>query len=234
MISEASRAERDAFQLWKTLRPDDAYVAGIDEAVGKFFVPTPASVRRIRQHIARARRSTKDPTLRIFLASLDAGLTLPEPSRMPETMVASFFGYLIKEDVMPDHIAPLAAAAARALDAERLRYARNRWPPGMRALVQLSASGVAEILDIVEKELQFMAGGEKALASVSRLRAALGRYRKAFDLPGFRPAGTFEETYATSRNMGPAWAARGAMRGPCASSGTTGRTLPRSSQPDGG
>ena len=202
MISEASRAERDAFQLWKTLRPDDAYVAGIDEAVGKFFVPTPASVRRIRQHIARARRSTKDPTLRIFLASLDAGLTLPEPSRMPETMVASFFGYLIKEDVMPDHIAPLAAAAARALDAERLRYARNRWPPGMRALVQLSASGVAEILDIVEKELQFMAGGEKALASVSRLRAALGRYRKAFDLPGFRPAGTFEETYAYLKEHG--------------------------------
>ena len=204
MVTAGSRAEQAAFDLWKTLAPDQAYIAGLDEAVGKFFVPTSANVRRTRARIAKARALAKDGTLRKFLASLDAGLTLPEPARMPEAMTASFFGYMIKEDVVPEHMAALATAGAKALDAERSRRAGTRWPAGMRALVQLSASGLAEILDIVEKELQLGSGHEDALAAVARLRAALGRYRAAFDLAGFRPEGTFEETYAFLRDHGAA------------------------------
>ena len=209
MISAGSRAEQEAFEIWKTLSPDQAYIAGLDEAVGKFFVPTPANVRRIRTRIARARASTKDVTVRKFLASLDAGLTLPEPARMPEAMVASFFGYMIKEDVVPDHMAALAAATAKALDAERRRRAGKRWPPGMRALVQLSASGLTDIVDIVEKELQLAPGNERALGAVAKLRAALARYRTAFDLPGFRPEAPFEETYAFLKEHGAALGRKG-------------------------
>ncbi len=202
MIAAGSRAEQQAFEIWMTLWPDQAYVAGLDEAVGQFFVPTAAAVRRIRQRIAKARASTKDVTVRKFLDSLDAGLTLPEPARMPEVMVASFFGYLMKEDVVPEHMAALATSAAKALDAERLRYARKRWPPGMRALVQLSASGLVDIVDIVEKQLQLASAGATAIAAMGKLRAALGRYRAAFDLPGFRPDGTFEETSASLKAHG--------------------------------
>ena len=202
MIAAGSRAEKEAFELWKILRPDDAYVSGLDDAVGKFFVPTPANVRRMRQRIAKVRRSTRDVTIRKFMASLDAELTLPEPSRMPEMMVASFFGYLIKEDVVPEHMAALAAAGAKALDADRLRYARRKWPPGMRALVQLSASGLTEIVDIVEKELQLASGNEQALSSVAKLRKALVRYRETFKLPGFRPDASFDETHAFFREHG--------------------------------
>ncbi len=202
MTAPASRSEQEAFDLWKTLRPDDAYVSGLDDAVGKVFVPTAANVRRIRKRIAKARRGTTDATLRKFLASLDAGLTLPEPGRLPESLVASFFGYMIKEDVVPDHMAALAASAAKALDAQRLAYARKRWPTGMRALVQLSASGLTEIVDIVEKELQLASGNEAALASFAKLRVTLERYRKAFDLPGFRPDASFEDTYAFFKEHG--------------------------------
>ena len=202
MIAAGSHAEQQAFEIWKTLWPDHAYVAGLDEAVGRFFVPTPAGVRRMRQRIAKVRATTKDVTVRKFLASLDAELTLPEPARRPEYMVASFFGYMMKEDVVPEHMAALASAAARALDAERRRYAGKRWPPGMRALVQLSASGLGDIVDIVEKQLQLASGGEAALTAVAKLRGALARYRESFDLPGFRPEGTFDETYAYLKEHG--------------------------------
>lgn len=202
MTAAGSRAEQDAFDLWKTLRPDDAYVSGLEEAAGKVFVPSAANVRQMRARIARARRSTKDVTLRKFLASLDANLTLPEPARLPENLVASFFGYMIKEDVVADHMAALAASAAKALDAERLRRARKRWPPGMRALVQLSASGLTEIVDIVEKELQLAPGNEAALAAVAKLRASLNRFRKAFEFPGFRAEAPFQETYAFLKEHG--------------------------------
>ena len=202
MIAPESRAEKDAFDLWTQLRPDDAYVSGIQEAVGRFFVPTRVNVKRVRTRIAKIRASTKDVTVRKFLTSFDTQLAHPEPSQLPEIMVASFFGYLIKEGVEADHIGPLAASAARALDAERKLLAAKHWPPGMRALVQLSASGLADIVDIVEKELQLTPGNDGALRSVSEMRAALQRYRKAFDLPGFRTEGTFDETYAFFRDNG--------------------------------
>ncbi len=202
MIAPESRAERDAFDLWTQLRPDDAYVSGVPEAAGRFFVPTPANVRRMRARIAKVRASTKDVTTRKFLASFDTQLAYPEPSHLPEIMVASFFGYMIKEGVEADHIGPLAAAAAKALDAERKALVGKRWLAGMRALVQLSASGLGEIVDIVERELQLSSGNDAALHSFGELRAALQRYRKAFDLPGFRPDATFEETYAFFREHG--------------------------------
>ena len=202
MIAPASKAEREAFELWKRLRPDEAYVAGLPDAAGQFFVPTEASVRRVRQQIARIRRSTKDVTIRKFLASLEAALTLPDPSRMPESMVASLFGYMIKEGVDAEHIRSLSVAGAKALEAERRRYSGKKWPPGMRALVQLSGSGLTEIVDIIEKELQLGSGNEAALQAVASLRKALDRYMKAFDLPGFRPEAPFEETYAFLKGTG--------------------------------
>lgn len=202
MIAPQSEAERGAFELWKRLRPDGAYVAGIRETAGQFFIPTEANVRRARQQITKIRRSTKEPSLRKFLASLDAELTLPEPSRMPEMMVASLFGYMIKEGVDAEHVRSLATVGARALEANRRRYSGKRWPPGMRALVQLSASGLTEIVDIVEKELQLGGGNDKALQAVAALRKSLERYRKAFELPGFRPDASFDETYAFLKENG--------------------------------
>jgi hypothetical protein len=107
-------------------------------------------------------------------------------------MVASFFGYMVKEGVVPDHIRDLAIAARKALDAERRRFSGKRQPPGMRALVQLACSGVAKIVDTVQKELS----DSRALEAVADLRRALDRYRAVFNLPGFDPAASFEETYS--------------------------------------
>ncbi len=202
MIPPRFPAEQEAFELWKHLFPNDAYVAGIPEAAGKFFIPTATAIQSTRRRIAKARASTKDATIRKFLDFLDASITLAEPGRLPEMMVGSFFGYMMKEDVHPEHMRSLATAGVRALDAERRRLAGRRWPPGMRALVQLSASGLSDIVDIVERELRLTSGNDAALKAVALLRAAIRRYRKTFDLPGFRPEGTFEETYAFLEKAG--------------------------------
>ncbi|HYM38830.1 MAG TPA: hypothetical protein VEY12_01620 [Thermoplasmata archaeon] len=202
MIAPASQAEAEAFEIWKRLRPDAAFVAGIPETAGRFFIPTAANVKRVETQIARIRKSTKDAAVRKFLASLAADLVLPEPSRLPETMVASLFGYMIKEGVEAEHMRSLAIDGARALEANRRRFGGRRWPPGMRALIQLSASGLTEIVGIVEKELQLASGNGKALVAVASLKKALERYRKSFDLPGFRPEAPFPETYEFLKERG--------------------------------
>ncbi len=198
MIEPRSGAEAAAFELWKRLQPDDAYVAGIEACAGAFFVPTQVNLAKALQEIDRISKSTKDVTVRKFLASLRARLTLPEPGHAPESMVTSLFGYMIKEGVRPDHMRSLSEAGAEALDAARKRYAGKRWPPGMRALVQLSSAALTDILDVVAKELQ----DAEALRALARLRTALARYRKAFELPGFRPGGSFEDTFAFFKEHG--------------------------------
>ena len=114
MIAPESRAEKDAFELWTQLRPDDAYVSGVTEAVGKFFIPTAANVRHMRARIAKIRASTKDETIRKFLASFDKQVAHTEPPHLPEIMEAFFTGYIIKRAVEPALTVTLSWPSAEA------------------------------------------------------------------------------------------------------------------------
>src|SRR2546426_733901 len=104
---------------------------------------------------------------------------------------------MIKEGVKANHMRALAADGRKALDASRKR-ARGPTAPGMRALVQLACNGLNEILKVVETELR---DGD-ARAAIESLIVANRRYAKAFDLPGFSPEGTFDETYALFKRAG--------------------------------
>ncbi len=197
MLEPQSPTERAVFDLWKELRPDEAFIQGADECAGRFFVPTSAAVRKAVAKMARIRKATDDPTERKLLASFRARLELREPSYLPETLVESLFGYMVKEGVRPDHIRGVALGGRKALDARRVQL-RGRTPAGMRALVQLACSGLAAILDTVESELR----DRPTIAAVKALRAANARYAKSFELPGFKPEATFDETYALFRKTG--------------------------------
>src|SRR2546427_328687 len=104
---------------------------------------------------------------------------------------------MIKEGVKANHMRAVAADGRKALDASRKR-ARGPTAPGMRALVQLACNGLNEILKVVETELR---DGD-ARAAIESLIVANRRYAKAFDLPGFSPEGTFDETYALFKRAG--------------------------------
>jgi hypothetical protein len=191
MVTPRTETERAVFELWKELRPDEAFVFGLDECAGRLFVPTQRRVERILAKISRIQKSATSPIERKLLASFRASLELREPARLPQTLLESFFGYMIKEGVKADHMRTLAIDGRKALDASRKRV-HGPTAPGMRALVQLSCNGLDEILKVVESQVR----DEDARAAIQSLTTANRRYAKAFDLPGFSPGGTFDETYA--------------------------------------
>ncbi len=197
MREPQSETERAVFDLWTELRPDEAFIQGVDGCAGRFFVATPTRVRRILDRIARTQRATEDATERKLLASFRARIELREPAALPESLVESLFGYMVKEGVNPEHIRGLAADGRKALDVRRAQSA-GRTPAGMRALVQLACNGLSQILDTVDSQLR----EPKAQAAVRALKRANARYAKAFQLRGFRPEGTFDETYALFRKTG--------------------------------
>src|SRR5437899_2393730 len=197
MLTPRSETESAIVELWKEFRPNEAFVLGIDECAGRVFVPTPAKVRQIQARISRIRRKTRDPTERKLLASFRAALELREPAQLPQSLVETMFGYLIKEGTNADHLASFARFGRRALDARR-RQVRRVPPPGMRALVQLACSGLADMLKTVEGELR----ETRAHEAIRALIAANARYAKAFDLPGFPVDGSFQDVYAFFKRSG--------------------------------
>src|SRR5216117_405511 len=197
MVTPRNETERAVFELWKEFRPDEAFVLGLDECAGRLFVPTQRRVEGLLAKIARIQKSAKSPIERKLLASFRASLELREPARLPQTLLESFFGYMIKEGVQAGHVSALAMDGRKALDASRKRT-RGPTAPGMRALVQLACNGLNDILKVVESELR----DKGARAAIQSLIAANGRYAKGFDLPGFAPEGTFDETYALFKRTG--------------------------------
>ena len=197
MVTPRTETERAVFEVWKELRPDEAFVFGLDECAGRLFIPTQRRVDSLSAKISRIQKSATSPIERKLLASFRASLELREPARLPQTLLESLFGYMIKEGVKGNHMRALAADGRKALDASRKR-ARGPTAPGMRALVQLACNGLNEILTVVESELR----DPEARAEIEALIAANRRYAKAFDLPGFSPEGTFDETYALFKRVG--------------------------------
>ncbi len=197
MVTPRNETERAVFELWKEFRPEEAFVLGLDECAGRLFIPTQRRVDNVLAKITRIQKSAKSPIERKLLASFRASLELREPARLPQTLLESFFGYMIKEGVQADHMSALAMDGRKALDASRKRT-RGPTAPGMRALVQLACNGLNEVLKVVEGELR----DESAQAAIQSLIAANGRYAKGFDLPGFAPEGTFDETYALFKRTG--------------------------------
>src|SRR3989449_7508826 len=197
MVTPQTETERAVFELWKDLRPDEAFVFGLDDCAGHLFIPTQARVESVLAKISRIQKSTQNPIERKLLASYRASLELREPARLPQTLLESLFGYMIKEGVKANHMRTLAIDGKKALDATRRRV-RGPTVPGMRALVQLACSGLDEILKVVEGEIR----DKDARTAIRALVVANARYAKAFDLPGFSPAGTFDETYALFKRAG--------------------------------
>src|SRR6059058_1110263 len=158
MVTPRNETERAVFEVWKELRPDEAFVLGLDECAGRLFIPTQGRVDGLLAKISRIQKSATSPIERKLLASFRASLELREPARLPQTLLESLFGYMIKEGVKANHISAL----------------------------------------VVESELR----DPGTRAEIEALLAANRRYAKAFDLPGFSPEGTFDETYALFKRVG--------------------------------
>src|SRR2546422_6441292 len=103
MVTPRTDTERAVFEVWKELRPDEAFVFGLDECAGGLFIPTQRRVDSLLAKISRVPKSAASPIERKLLASFRASLELREPARLPPTFLRSLFGDMIKESGKSKH-----------------------------------------------------------------------------------------------------------------------------------
>src|SRR2546422_7868171 len=109
MVTPRTETERAVFEVWKELRPDEAFVFGVEECAGRLFIPTQRRVDSLPAKISRIQKSTTSPLQRKLLASFRASLELREPGPPPHTFLSSLFGDMTKEGVQARHMPPRSA-----------------------------------------------------------------------------------------------------------------------------
>src|SRR2546427_3228691 len=97
MVTPRTETERAVFEVWKELRPDEAFVFGLDECAGRLFIPTQRRGGSLLAKISRIQKSTTTPIEKKLLASFPASLQLREPARPPQTLLESLLRYLIQK-----------------------------------------------------------------------------------------------------------------------------------------
>ncbi|MGA1819872.1 MAG: hypothetical protein ACMUHU_02565 [Thermoplasmatota archaeon] len=120
--------ETAAFQLWKGLRPGDAYLSGIDEAGGTLFIPTRENIRSKRSELDAIWRSTLDISLRSLLRWSRCDLDMQEPQRPPFDIHRTAAGHIIKGGIQNPLLQPLLRQSRTYLERAASDLRVKRWP----------------------------------------------------------------------------------------------------------
>jgi len=148
----ASTVESEIFELFKEADPSGAYINGLKEYAGKIFIPSRKNLERIAKRTEELRLKAENDLQLKVLDSLAAGFALQEPQTYPDGVLSAFFGYLIKEGIVPSHLKPLTRNAVRALQAAAQETSQKKWPTGLRLLTLIRCDGILEIIKTIKKE----------------------------------------------------------------------------------
>ena len=193
----ASSVEAELFEFAKELEPAGSYIQGLSEFVGKLFIPSRKNLERIAKRADELRLEAENDLQLKVIDSLAAAYALQEPQSYPDGILSAFFGYLIKEGIVPSHLKPLTRNAVRALQAAAQETSGKKWPTGLRLLTLIRCDGLLEIIKTIKKETT-----DKQLKELlENLAEATRKYASIFRVKGFKNQG-FDEVYKIIRREG--------------------------------
>src|SRR2546425_5652350 len=97
MVTPQTETERAVFELWKDLRPDEAFVFGLDDCAGHLFIPTQRRGEAVLPKISPIPKTAAHAIERKGLPSFPPTPPLREPPPPPQTLLQSPFGYMLKQ-----------------------------------------------------------------------------------------------------------------------------------------
>ena len=193
----SSEVESELFEFVKDADPSAAYLHGSKEHVGKLFIPSRKNLERFAGRADELRLKAENDSQLKVIDSLAAAYALQEPQTYPDGVLTAFFGYLIKEGLVPSHLKPLTKNAIRALRASTEEAAGKEWPTGLRLLTLIRCDGLQEIIKTVKKETT-----DKRLKELlDDLSEAARKYASIFRVKKFRNQG-FDEVHKIIKRQG--------------------------------
>ncbi len=193
----ASEVESEIFEFAKEFDPTSAYLNGFKEYLGKLFIPSSRNLEKFSRRVEELRLKAENKSQEKLLNSLSAAYTLAEPQGVPESVLNAYFGYMIKEGVIPSHLRSLTGNAIRAMQIASAEYAGKDYPTGIRVLTLIRCEGLQEILRTVKKETQ----DKQLKAGIDELSEATRKYASIFRVNGFKGQ-AFDQLYGLIKKDG--------------------------------
>ncbi len=192
----SSEVEAEIFQFAKESDPASAYTAGLKEYAGKLFIPSRRNLERFSHRVSELRLKAEDEPQLKFLDSLAAAYGLAEPQSYPEGVLGAYFGYMIKEGIIPSHMKPLTRNAINVMRTATAEKSGKEWPIGLRMLTLIRCNGLQEIIRTIKKETQdkVLKEGLDDLAEWTR------KYASIFRVKGFKEG--FDDVYKIVKKQG--------------------------------
>src|SRR6059036_1198953 len=193
----ASDVEAEIFEFVKESDPSTAYLQGANEYVGKLFIPSRKNLERVAKRADELRLKAENNAQLKVIDSFAAGYALQEPQLYPDGVLSAFFGYLIKEGVVPGHLKALTRNAVRAMRAAAEETSQKRWPSGLRLLTLIRCDGLLEIIKTIKKETT----DNQLKELLDDLAEATRKYASIFRVKGFKNQG-FDQVYRIIKRDG--------------------------------
>ncbi len=193
----ASDVEAEIFEFVKESDPSTAFLQGASEYAGKLFIPSRKNLERVARKTDELRLKAENNSQLKALDSLAASYALLEPQAPPDGVLSAYFGYMIKEGIVPSHLKPLTRNAVRALQAAAQEASEKKWPTGLRLLTLIRCDGLLEIVKTIKKETT----DKQLKESLDELVDATKKYASIFRVKGFKNQG-FDEVYKIIKKEG--------------------------------
>jgi hypothetical protein len=193
----ASDVEAEIFQFVKESDPATAYLQGASEYAGRMFIPSRKNLERVAKRADELRLKAENISQLKAIDSMAAAFTLQEPQAPPDGVLSAYFGYMIKEGIVPSHLKPLTRNAVRALQAAAQEASQKKWPTGLRLLTLIRCDGLLEIIKTIKKETT----DKQLKKSLDDLVEATKKYASIFRVKGFKNQG-FDEVYKIIKKEG--------------------------------
>jgi hypothetical protein len=190
ILSEMSEVEKQFLEWHKEVDPSSAYLEGINECAGKFFVPSKQNLAAAEKKLERiSKRAENKGQLRVFKSYL-TWLQFNEPYMVPTNATFTFFMHLVKESIVPEHLISLARQVENALDVYADLLADEKWCIEIRIATCQAADELTGTLDTIRAETK----DEGLKKSLTELKEKTSKYRKLYEVEGIK-SGDFSEVY---------------------------------------
>ena len=192
----ASAVEAEIFEFFKESDPVSAYIAGLKEYAGRLFIPSKKNLEKFALRADELLLKAENPSQVKLLDSLLAAYTLQEPHGVAEAVLGAYFGYMIKEGIVPSHMRTLTRNATKAIQVATQESSGKDWPIGLRMLALIRCNGLQEVIRTVRKETQ-----DKPLKEgLEELSDTTRKYASVFRVKGFKEG--FDDVYRIIKKQG--------------------------------
>ncbi len=190
IIKNMSNVEKRFFEWYKQFDPSSAYIDGVNECAGKFFIPSSKNITAAETELKKLLKLSEKEGERRFLQGYLTALRFNEPYMIPSRAGYAFFAHLVKEAIVPEHLKSLASHVEDALDAYSRLLGGKKWQTEIRILTCQTTDYLLGLLDTIISQTT----DQSTNKSLAALKKKASEYRDRFGIKDIKQ-GDFEEVY---------------------------------------